>query len=308
MKTTFQNFIRTWQVQPTIQLASLSVLVATFTIMTTAFAVQHNLHSLLTRWGSEVKLSVYLKDTIDAEAPDIRSALADSGLFSQVDFLSKKAAAQLFREKMGQLSPTLASDEDFLNPLPASYEAKLKSAIAGTSDYKKFLSFSKAIVAVPGVEEVSYGQGWIENYAAALNVFSTSSGFLIAVLLAAGLFVIANSVRSSIAIRRDEIAILELFGATKMMIQWPYIFEGMMMGLTASVLSVGLSFTLFSWAKAVWVEQLQFWSASTHFEFLGFGSVILIIFVGAFMGGFASFFCVRRINTGWAATEGADPI
>lgn len=313
MRGTIQNFIRTWQMQPAIQLASLSVLIATFTIMTTAFAVHHNLHSLLTRWGSEVRLSIYLKDDvvdesktedqIRASLKPVQSALESSNLFSEIEFLSKKAAAKLFREKMGQLSPTLASDQDFLNPLPASYEAKLKTAIAGSSDYKKFVQFSKSVVNLPGVEEISYGQGWIENYAAALHVFSTSSWFLIAVLMCAGLFVVANSVRSSISIRRDEIAILELFGATKTMVQWPYIFEGMMMGLIASLISVSLSYGLFAWAKTVWVEQLQFWSASTHFEFLSQLNIFGIVITGIAMGGIASYICVRKINTGWAAVE-----
>lgn len=316
MKSTFQNFIRTWKMQFAIQLASLSVLVATFTIMTTAFAVHHNLHSLLTRWGSEVRLSIYLKDdALDETKTDeqmaetlkpIRSALESSNLFSEIQFLSKQGAAKLFKEKMGQLSPTLAADQDFLNPLPASYEAKLKNAIAGSADYKKFVQFSKSVVAIPGVEEISYGQGWIENYAAALKVFSTSSWFLIGVLLFAGLFVIANSVRSSISIRRDEIAILELFGATATMVQWPYIFEGMMMGFIASIISVVFSYSLFAWAKVVWVEQLQFWSASTQFEFLSPLSISAIIITGVAMGGIASYVCVRKINTGWAAVEAPD--
>jgi cell division transport system permease protein len=319
MRAMISNFIKTWQIQPAIQLASLSVLVATFTIMTTAFAVHHNLHALLTRWGSEVRLSIYLKDeALDEGKSDvemartlapIKAALDGSSLFSEIQFLSKQGAAQLFREKMGQLSSTLTEDKDFLNPLPASYEAKLKSAIAGSADYQKFVDFSKSIVNMPGVEEVSYGQGWIENYAAALRVFTTSSYFLIAVLLMAGLFVVANSVRSSISVRRDEIAILELFGATTTMVQWPYIFEGMMMGFMSSTMAVVLSYGLFAWAKAVWVEQLGFWSSSTRFEFLSVGNVSAILFAGILMGGAASYLCVRRINTGWAAAEsGGDAI
>ncbi len=300
----WNHFLRSWRSQTTVQVATLGVLIGTFVIMTLCFTIHHNLYSLLTRWGNEVQISVYLKDGVTPEEQEkLQKAMNESELFEKVEYLSKDGAAALFSKKIGSLSPTLLSDNSFANPLPASFEAHLKAGISDTSGYKKLVQFAKSVTGFGGVEEVSYGQGWIENYAAAIKVFATASYTLVAILLAGGLFVIGNSIRSSVAQRRDEIALLELFGATRWTIQWPYVFEGIVMGFIASVVSLGVSFLLFKWAQSVWIEELQFWSQQISFEFIGVGQLFLVLAVSLVVGGLGSFLCVRKINTGWAATE-----
>jgi cell division transport system permease protein len=300
----WSHFFRSWRSQTTVQVATLGVLVGTFAIMTLCFTIHHNLYSLLTRWGNEVQISVYLKDSVTpAQQETVQKALTKSELFEKVEYLSKDGAAALFSKKIGSLSPTLLTDSSFVNPLPASFEGHLRAGISDTSGYKMLVKFAKEVTGIAGVEEVSYGQGWVENYAAAINVFSTASYALIAILLAGGLFVIGNSIRSSVAQRKDEIALLELFGATRWTIQWPYVFEGLVMGLLAAITSMAVSFILFKWAQKVWVDELQFWSQQISFEFIGFGQILLVLFISLIVGGLGSFICVRKINTGWAASE-----
>lgn len=289
------------------QIATLSVLVGTFTVNSLFALVHQNLQTILTRWGSEVKVSVYLKD--EAAAADVSRVgdfLKSSEFANKVDYLSKDAAAQRFREKIGQISPGMFSDSEFINPLPASFELVLKKGIGRTSEYGDLVKFAKEVSGFSGVEEVSYGQGWVENYAAVLRVFSWTSTFLVFVLLMGGLFVIGNSIRNSVAQRRDEIAVLELFGATKWMIQWPFIFEGAFMGFLASVLSVALSYLLFSWQTELLGTSLNFWGFTTSLQFLTALRIVGVISLGTLLGAMGAYFCVRQVNTGWAAAEAGE--
>jgi cell division transport system permease protein len=300
----WRSFIRTFKYQTSMQIATLSVLVGTFTINALFALVHQNLQTILTRWGSEVKVSVYLKD--QAATPDITRVgefLKSSEFANQVDYLSKDQAAQRFREKIGQISPGMFTDSEFINPLPASFEIVLKKGIGRNSEYSDLVKFAKEVAGFSGVEEVSYGQGWVENYAAVLKVFSWTSAFLVFVLFMGGLFVIGNSIRNSVAQRRDEISVLELFGATKWMIQWPFIFEGAFMGLLASILSIALSYVLFSWQAELIGSNLNFWGFTSSLQFLSAARVATVIALGTGLGAMGAYFCVRQVNTGWAAAE-----
>ena len=300
----WSHLFRSWRSQTAVQTATFAVLIGTFCILTLCLTIQHNLKILLTRWGSEVQVSVYLKDSVEkGQIEKIRQNLETSELFEKVEYLSKEGAAELFSKKIGHLSPTLLNDNSFANPLPASFEGYLKGGVSSGSSYEALVRFAKSISALAGVEEVSYGQGWIENYASALKAFTSASWALVGVLLLGGLFVVGNSIRSSIANRREEIALYELFGATPWTIQWPYIFEGAVMAGAAGVVSLALGYGLFSWAHKVWVRDLQFWSQQIEFTFLSPLQIVFVILISLTIGSLGSFFCVRKVNTGWAAAE-----
>jgi cell division transport system permease protein len=289
------------------QLATLSVLLGTFTVNSLFVLFHQNLEAILTRWGSEVKVSVYLKDEApEADVSRVQNYLKNSEFASKVDYLSKDLAAQRFREKLGQISPGMFTDSEFVNPLPASFEIILKKGIGRNSDYGDLVKFANEVAGFQGVEEVSYGQGWVENYASVLKVFSWTSAFLLFVLLMGGLFVVGNSIRNSVAQRRDEIAVLELFGATKWMIQWPFVFEGMFMGLVAAVLSVVVTYVLFSWQAEILGTNLSFWGFTASLKFLNLARILGIITLGTCLGAVGAYFCVRQVNTGWAAADAGD--
>lgn len=300
----WRSFVRTFKHQTSMQVATLSVLVGTFTVHALFALVHQNLETILTRWGKEVKVSVYLKDDVaPKDVGHVREFLGSSKLVSNVDYLSKDQAAKRFREKIGQISPGMFSDSEFVNPLPASFEVVLRKGIGGNSEYKALVEFAKELATFAGVEEVSYGQGWVENYASVLKVFSWTSAFLLFVLFMGGLFVIGNSIRNSIAQRRDEIAILELFGATKWMIQWPFVFEGAFLGFLSSVLALVVTFTLFQWQASYLGDQLSFWGFTSSLQFLTVTRAVGIVFLGVLVGAVGAYFCVRQVNTGWAAAE-----
>ena len=160
----------------------------------------------------------------------------------------------------------------------------------------------KSITKIFGVDDISYGQSWVENYAALVKSFSYSSLLLIAVLLAGSLFVVGNSIRNSISLRREEIEILELVGATRSMIMMPYIFEGAIMGFFASALSCGICYLIFVWQASIINSSLGFWGLGSQFGYLAADKVFLLLLLGIVFGAFGAFLCVRKLSNGWAAS------
>ena len=301
----WKNFCRSWQQHTALQLATLAVLMGSFAVIFIAMLAHHNMDLILSRWGNSIEMSVYLEDGIEVDhLAEIESKLSKSGNFSRVTYVSKEKAAKSFTEKMQNLVPDLLNDKEFGNPLPSSFELKLPERFAAKGGMKELLKVVKEIESLAGIEEVSYGQGWVENYAAVVSSFKWTSFVVVLVLLLGALFVIGNSIRSSISQRREEIEIMELFGATASTIQTPFIFEGAVLGLIAALISVFVSYLMFSWQVSLFGGNLAFWGLESTLSFLTLPKIVFFLVCAMVAGTLASFLCVRRLNKGWAAAEG----
>jgi cell division transport system permease protein len=295
------GFFKSWKGQAAAQTATLSVLVATYTIVVLTLLLHQNLEHILSRWGSEVKMNVYLKDEIpEAQKSVVRSNIEKLGLFESVAYVSKDEALSNFQKRMGSLAPSILEDKDVENP--SSFEAVLSPSKARSS-LGQLPEVAQTLAALAGIEDISYGQGWIENYASVLKVFRISSAVLVLILSLGCLLVIGNSIKSSVISRRDEIEVMELFGATPGMIMAPFLTEGAMMGFVAAALALAVSSVLYAWQSLVLVEGLGFWGISELLSFLAPWKCFLVLLLGTIMGSVGSYLCVRQINTGWAAAE-----
>jgi cell division transport system permease protein len=304
LKEQLRSFRRSWVHHTGTQLATLSVLVATFTVVGFVFSVSLNLKRLLAHWGDSVHLSVYLTDEITGDQLSIlKSRLEADPHLKQITYVSKEQATATFREQMSSHAPDLLQDTEFANPFPASFKVGIKDtvdagALAGTLD-----QLAGALSALPGVEDVAYGQGWIRNYSSFVNTLSASGWGSVTILLAGSLFIIGNSVRTAIAARREEVEILELVGATSAMIRVPFVFEGALMGLIASVVSLTVNFAIFFWEMKLLQSTIAFSRLVPNFAFFGLPIMFLLIGVGAGVGALGAYLAVRQINDGWAASH-----
>ncbi|MCB0362425.1 MAG: ABC transporter permease, partial [Bdellovibrionales bacterium] len=300
-----KGFFRSWQQQPAMQVATLSVLVGTFVVISIFLLVHRNLDRILTNWGDSVRMSVFLQDEVDSEQiSKTKSYLQGLGKFKEIKFISKNDAAQLFSNQMGSLSPDFLKDPEFGNPLPPSFEASLDKTTPIEERLDTMVKLATQIRKLPLVEDLYYGQGWVENYGAVVKSFTLTSGILTLVLLIGSLFVVGNSIRNAISQRREEIEILELVGATPEMIRIPYVVEGTMMGLLSGLIAIFLVWSLFTLQNSVLNYQIGFLNIGKYFGFLGFSEVFLLLSLSSSFGAIGAFFCVRKICNGWSASRG----
>jgi len=108
---------------------------------------------------------------------------------------------------------------------------------------------------------------------------------------------------ASITARREEIEILELIGATASMIRRPYVVEGALIGLIASLLAVGISFGVQSWQISLLSKNLELARLVSQVSFLGIVISLSFIICGTFLGAFGAWMTVRKINDGWSAAQ-----
>lgn len=300
----WKSFRRSWVHETGTQMATLSVLAATFTVVAFVFCLSLNLNRLLTQWGESVQMTIYVQDKISDQARlALQAELEGDKRFKSVEYIPKESATKLFKTQMATYAPELLTDDEFLNPFPASFQVKLKNGIPAEQVSSVLEGAAKRLSSFSGVEEVSYGQSWVSNYSGFVSALSASGWVIAAILVAGSFFVIGNSIRASISARRDEIEILELVGATKSMIRAPFLFEGALMGTLAASIAVGVNFGIFVWQISLLESNAALARIAASVNFIGFTGIVSVIATGMMVGTLGAFLTVRQLNDGWSASQ-----
>ncbi|MBO9666570.1 MAG: ABC transporter permease [Bdellovibrio sp.] len=289
-----------------LKLTTLIVVTACFVVIGASLLVSKNFRNILTLWGEDVQMTVYLSSDLSEQGrQDIEQYLKDSGQVSDVQLVSQEKALSDFRVQLASYAPDISKDEELLKLIPASLQVKLASNIPASEQSKVLQNLASGLKAKQGVDDVGYGQDWVEKYAAFVSAIEITLQVVGIVIVLASMFVMSNAIRASVQAHRDEIVVLEMIGATTSMIRKPFLKEGALLGVVSSTLAVGLCYGLYVGLKSLVVQRLSFLQLGEHLTFISPVSVVIVIIGGTAMGALGSYLCVRKINDGWAASQRA---
>jgi cell division transport system permease protein len=228
-----EGFKNVWRHKMTTFTAVFSLFLALYFVGLLATAGE-NTKSILQYLRSKYKIEVFFKQNIDLKiAKQISSSILEVKGVRSSTVINKDDAVRIFKDQFG---------EDILgvlgyNPLPISAVVNLKR---NSEEMLKIAPVVSEIKKMKGVQEVRY-QGYLikkieRTYARFIKLFPGIAILFIAVAV----LVIYNTVKLSIYSRKDLINSLKLIGATKLFIQMPFIFEGLIDGLLATLISIPL--------------------------------------------------------------------
>ena len=188
---------------------------------------------LLQGWGAEPSVTLYLdRSTSDDEAKALAGRIAETERTESVRYVDRAQALQRLRTELGDLGSALDGLPE--NPLPPSLEV----IPAGSPGPTEVRALASRVGKLSHVVEVDYGREWLDRIEAlGLAMRNFGSGAL-ALVLAAALLVVANTIRLAVYARRDEIEIMKLVGATNAYVRTPFLLEGMLQGLAGALLAV----------------------------------------------------------------------
>lgn len=288
-----------------LKISTLIVVTACFVVMGSTVLLSQNFKNLLTLWGEDVQMTVYLsQDLSDKGRQEIEDKLKATGKVGEIKLITQEKALGDFRTQLASYAPDLSQDEELLKLIPSSLQVRLAEDVTTGEQMQVLGSLAAEVKGLQGVDEVSYGQDWVEKYAALVATIEATMRLLGLVILFAALFVISNAIRASIQNRKEEIVVLEMIGATPSMIRKPFMMEGAVLGFSSSTMAVLLCFALFSGVKNLLVTKLSFLQLGEHLRFIS--PVLLVVFIvgGTCLGALASYLCVRRLNDGYAGSQG----
>ncbi len=215
---------------------SIALIAVSLSLVGAFLLVAENLRGVVETVRQETAVTVFLKpDASDAQRDVLERVARESRLVTEARRVSAEEAKARFTSSWRSL--TAAASTLPANPFPSSVELDLSKDAASSAALPGLL---KNLAALPGVEEVQFDVEWIRRLRGAVTVVRTG-GIALGVLLALGAaFTIANVVRLTILLHRDEIEILRLVGAPELLIRGPFLLGGLAQGFLGGVAALAL--------------------------------------------------------------------
>ena len=221
-------------------LTAITVITISLSIMiAAAFALFFiNAGDILNIWQKGIRMMVYLKpDTSEAARLDTRYRLQSIAGVREIHFVSKSEALEKLKLQMEHHAALLDNLKE--NPLPDAFEVIVEPSARNSTE----LSFlAERIGALPAVDEVEYGQQWINRFSNIINLFRLAGYGIGTLFFMATVFIVANTIRLVLYSRRDEIEIMRLVGATDRFIKIPFFLQGMIQGGVGTLIGLTLLF------------------------------------------------------------------
>jgi len=227
---------------------------------------------------SQLELKVFLfNDATDTEISNLENRIGNIAHVDTVEYISPAEALTLLEAKLQDKS---LLDQLNSNPLPPAFNVKLddpdnlesvQAALSPPDASGKPQPVSAAIDDIVTGEQTQQ----IREVTGAVKILLA----VIAVLLAiASLFLVGNTIRLSIYARRREVEVMQLVGATDWFIRWPFVIEGLVVGLFGAIIAVGILFL----GKVTIVDPLsEDFALVENLNTIAFGPLIAALVVGA---------------------------
>lgn len=210
--------------------ASLIIMCATMIIFGVFLILGENINHFVDNLKADQGFSVFIKvDATQEEIDKVGEQIRAIDGVNTVDFVSKDDALNIMRERLKDTKGVLDGFDKEL--LKTSYTVTVTD-----------LSKSKDIQnQINGIENVAKIESSDETVAALVNIANgirIVTGVILLLLIIISVFIISNTIKLTVHARRKEISIMKYVGATNSFIRWPFVVEGMIIGIIASLISI----------------------------------------------------------------------
>jgi cell division transport system permease protein len=242
---------------------TVSVVLVTFVSLTFVGAgalLQMQIGTMKDYWYDRVQVSIFLC-VADSEAPtcaegevtqaqrdSIVAALESGPLAPYVEKYFYESKAEAFARFKEQFADTAIADNVTEDQMPESYRVRLKNP-------EEYQVVAEYFTGFPGVEEVQDQRRLLDRFFAVLNVFTLVSLVFAFVMIVAAALLIATTIRLSAFSRRRETGIMRLVGASKLLIQMPFLLEGVLAATIGAALATGGLWAAVHYGVEGWLTQ-----------------------------------------------------
>ncbi|MBR2455400.1 MAG: permease-like cell division protein FtsX [Clostridia bacterium] len=275
---TKEGFRNVW-VNRLMSLASITVLMACLVIIGLGSMIYFNINALLDNIESQNVVMVYVQDGVsDEDTTRMGNEIKVMNNIEDCIFVPKEDAFAAQLESMGEDAVLLEGLDE--NPLPDAYKVVVK-------DLTMFDQTVSELKALQNVENVRENSDLADKLVSVRKAVTIVIAGMVALLFIVSLFIISNTIRITMFSRKLEISIMKAVGATNWFIRWPFMIEGMVIGVTSSLVSFGLLAGLYQGMIYVFKNMLAIF---TPVSFGAYAGWILLIFmgIGIFTGSFGS--------------------
>lgn len=230
-------------------IAATGMIAVALTLLGVFLLVAENLSRAVERQTGSTQITVYLEPGASAgEQAGVRALLSSTRETSRFIFVSPEQARERFRESFPQLAALSAELDE--NPFPGSFEVVIPEEWIDSRGYYEQMA---ALQQQSGVDEVQLNWEWIARLRSLVRTIRVVGLVFGLALSIAAAFMIANVIRLTIVLYRQEIGIMRLVGATETMVRVPFLIEGLIQGLLGGAVAVTILALLFHFGPG-WLD------------------------------------------------------
>ncbi|HEY8637362.1 MAG TPA: permease-like cell division protein FtsX [Candidatus Limnocylindrales bacterium] len=231
------SMTRAWQGfwrNAVMSLAATATMILMLLLLAGFWIIQTGLLAGLQFTEQKVEVVAYLQpNTTDTQVTELQDRLKAMPQVASVNYVTRDEALVRFRASMqaqGREDLTRYLDA---NPLYASLEVKMV-------DPSQVRIVGDALRGDPSIRNVINIEDLVDRVLTVTGILRTAGTVVLVVVGVIALFIIINTIRLAVLARAEEIEVMRLVGASDAFIRWPFVFEGALVGLLGSLLTLAI--------------------------------------------------------------------
>ena len=217
-------------------LASIIAVMSALFILGAILVLAFNLNHIAGGIESKIEITAFLDPSVDnPKAEAIVEELKRLDGVYEIEYISKEEGLAEWKRDLGDKGDLLDGYMGQANPLPDKLILNIENP-----EYVEDIIMK--LDAMPRVDKVNYSKEVVDTIGRVANIIRTAGLIMVILLVILAMIIINNTIRMTVYSRRREINIMKYIGATDSYIRWPFILEGLILGLVAALFAGGLVF------------------------------------------------------------------
>ena len=218
--------------------ASIIIMALTMLIFGVFFVITQNINGIMQQIENEQGIQVFLYDISEDQTKSVEDYIKNIDGVNTVEYKSKEDALNQLKSQFKDREDLL-SGYDENNIFPASYVVTLtdltksKEVQQKIDDYDKDKPDSEQVI-----KNITSKDETVTTLVNLANGVRIITGVILVILIIISIFIISNTIKLTVHARRKEISIMKYVGATNSFIRWPFIVEGIIIGIISAAISI----------------------------------------------------------------------
>ena len=280
LRETFNSMKR----NPWLSIASVLTVMVSLVILGFSVFFLANASNMAKSFESQLEIAAFVKSgTAPADIDALQTQIKAMPGVASVTIVTKEQALTDFGKTMGDSQSNLLDDLGGTNPFPDKLTVK-------ATDPQNVKALAATMSALPGVDKVRYGQGFVDQLLRFTQWLRWIGLGVVAAFGIAAVVLISINVKMNVFSRRREIQIMKLVGASNSFVRWPFLIEGMVLGLIGGALAAGIVGMGYNWITMYVQSTLTFLPVVQNgllFRQVSVGLLIAGMAMGAIGSGFS---------------------
>ena len=270
--------------------ASIGTVAACIFMIIISYCALTNVNYMLTQIEESIGISIFLEDDADADTVlALNDQLVTMEYVDSVRYISSEEALDEMKQSW-DAEDILSGFDETNNPLTGSFEVNL-------TDISHQSEVVEKIEQLDGVRKIRSSETETEFLVKLSHFLRIFGGVLILALAAISVVIITNTIKLSVFTRRTEISIMNYVGATDWFIRWPFIIEGIIIGIVGASIPIIIAWPLYNKLISIIYEQIPMIHSIVSFRFgIDIFSILLpvALIFGALLGVLGSNISLRK--------------